>query len=443
MESDDTVRSLLEYLDRSPSAFHAAFRAASLLEQAGFGVLDEAEPWRLEPGARYVFTRNMSTLVAIRIGLSPVREAGFRIITAHTDSPAMKIKPGTESVSAGTLRMTVEVYGGPIYHTWVDRELCVAGAVVVERDGRLQRRLFEERDPLGIIPSVAIHLNRDVNKGFPHNPQDHLKVVLSASVEDDDKSASSDGGFMRNYLSSKLDVAASEIVDFDLYLSDCSAAAVIGREGEMIVSGRLDNLAMCHAAVAAIERAGARAHTQIVVLFDGEEIGSRTFHGAASSLLRDVVERVVASATASVGGSCEDVHRALARSAMVSGDAAHAVHPSYEDKHDEHYRPRLNGGPVIKIDAGRRYTTTSYSAALFAAVCAEKDVRLQRIISRSDASPGSTVGPIVSTSLGIPAVDIGHPVWAMHSIRETGGAKDHPMVVSALTGFLESELSWR
>ena len=429
----DLVLSLREFLDKSPTAFQAADSARGILDEAGYNELEESEQWDLEPARRYLLVRNDTTVVAFTT--PPVAAAGFRIATAHTDSPGLKIKPLSESVKNGSLRITAEVYGGPIYHTWLDRELTLAGSVVTRTENGLKRRLFAGSEPLAIIPSPAIHLNRDVNKGFEFNPQDHLRAVFTARDTDED----ADGMFVRRYVGGRIGVAPDDVVDYDLYLCDLAKAAIVGRNGDMIVSGRLDNLAMCHAALTAQISAKSSAFGTLAVLFDSEEIGSRTYQGAASSLLRDCVERIVIG----LGGNREDCYRALSRSAMISGDAAHGVHPNFTDKHDEHYMPKLNGGPVIKANAGQRYTTTAFSASIYEEICRERKVPVQRIVSRSDKPSGGTVGPIVSSQLGIPSLDVGHPIWGMHSIRETGGVSDHNWVVDSLAGFFESEVSWR
>ncbi len=238
-------------------------------------------------------------------------------------------------------------------------------------------------------------------------------------------------------------------MDFDLYFHDAQPGEIIGAGEDMIMSGRLDNLAMCHAQVSALLAESDRerphgeslrdGHSTMIVLFDSEEIGSRTLHGAGSNLLRSVVERLVIAG----GGAGEELYRTLAKSTLVSGDAAHGVHPSYAEKHDEHYLPVLNGGPVIKINAGRKYTSTAHTAAIFEELCRRNDIPVQRFIGRSDVPSGGTVGPIVSADLGIPSVDIGHPIWAMHSVRETGGCRDHDAMIRALVAYFGSESAWR
>lgn len=423
----------MQFLDASPTAYQATHQASRLFEASGFKRLDERESWNLESGTGYFVIRNQTTIIAFRTGTDSVESAGLRIVTAHTDSPAFKLKPRSESNKNGAVRLSVEVYGGPIYHTWVDRPLAVAGSISVVVDGSPVRRIYAGPSPVAIIPNAALHLNREMNKGFAYNPQDHLKPVFIGKTE-------AEGFHLIEHLSRELGVEAEAIVDFDLFLCDRAPALRIGLTGDLLVSGRLDNLAMCHAAAAALCSSAGVKHTQLAVLFDNEEVGSRTYQGANSSFLRDVIERVT---LATGSGSPDAVHRALASSAMVSGDAAHAVHPSYADKHDEHYQPVLNGGPVIKISAGQRYTTTAHTAGVFERICDDRSVAVQRIISRADMPSGGTVGPVVSSRLGIPSLDIGHPIWAMHSIRETGGAFDHGPMINAMTGFFESEADFR
>jgi aspartyl aminopeptidase len=431
-DGGDLVRRLFEFLDSSPTAYQAAAEATRRLDSAGFRKLDEREAWSLERGAGYYLMRNDSTVVAFTVGTDPVESSGFRIVTAHTDSPSFKVKRGSESAKNGLLRMSVEVYGGPIYSTWLDRELSIAGIVTLAGPDGLRRRLYASAAPTAIIPNAAIHLNREMNKGFAYNPQDHLKPVIAGLTGDHPK--------LEEWVGKELGVEADSILDYDLYLADRTPASYVGFDRGLIASGRLDNLAMCSAALEALVSSAPTAHTRLAVLFDNEEVGSRTWQGADGALLRDVLERVV---IADGAAERESLFRALARSVMLSGDAAHGVHPSYADKHDEHFTPTLNGGPVIKISAGQRYTTVAHTAALFELECRERAVPVQRIIARSDNASGSTVGPVVSSRLGVPSLDIGHPILAMHSLRETGGAKDHPFVVEALRGFYESSREWR
>ncbi len=453
--AEKRIEELLWFINNSPGPASAIQNASLHFEEAGFVRLEENQRWHLEPGNRYYLVRNGGSIVAFYLGSDPIPETGIRIATAHTDSPALKIKPASESTKGGSVRVSVEVYGGPIYHSWLDRSLGVAGEVVVRNGESLEVRSFVAERPIAVIPNLAIHLNRDVNKGFTFNPQDHLKAILSTGAGADNGAADkagdkagdkADGGAAQSssvlvsYIASVLSVPAERIVDFDLYLHDAHPGEIIGTEGDMIVSGRLDNLAMCHALISALSSVSNGARTKMVVLFDSEEIGSRTLHGAGSNLLRSVVERLIASGES---GAKDDLYRTLARSTLVSGDAAHAVHPSYADKHDEHYLPVINGGPVIKINAGKRYTSTAYTSAIFEELCRTNDIPVQRFIGRSDTPSGGTVGPIVSSDLGVPSVDIGHPIWAMHSIRETGGCADHGWVIRAIAAYFESETSWR
>ena len=432
MNMQEATQNLMRYLDASPTAFQATANARELFSNSGFTELDERESWRLEAGHGYYLVRNGSTIVAFRTGTRSPESYGFRIATAHTDSPSLKIKPGSEAVKEGALRMSVEVYGGPIYHTWVDRELALAGCVTLNIDGRTVKRLFTSNQPVAIIPNAAIHVNREINKGFAYNPQEHLKAVFSSTTEVDPPALS-------DFLADNLDVEPGDVLDYDIYLHDPTASAIAGLHGDLLVSGRLDNLAMCHAVIESLLRAEAAAHTQLAVLFDSEEIGSKTYQGANGSHLRDVIERI----TISIGDNeADSVFRTLAHSAMVSGDAAHGIHPSYAEKHDEHFKPSLNGGPVIKISAGQRYTSTAITAAVFEQICKSLSVPVQRIIARSDIPSGGTVGPEVSSRLGIPSLDIGHPIWAMHSVRETGGTSDHGYMIEAVKGFFDSDLDW-
>lgn len=427
MSCSDSITELLEFVRRAPTSFHAAHQAAEILGSAGFRRRLETVRWNNADDGPFYVTRHGSTIAAVRPGSSPIWESGCRIAVAHTDAPALKIKPASGALRAGASRATVEVYGGPIVHTWLDRPLSAAGVVVVRGSAGAERRLFDAGDAVAVIPGIAVHLNRDLNKGFEYNTQDHLKPVFSVSEKiEGDRSA-----VIKRYLAGKLEVDPEDVLDFDLLLYDVNPGAVIGTHQDMISSARLDNLAMSHAILTAFTRVESAEQTNIAVLFDSEEIGSNTFQGAGSRLLRDIIERTARCD----GGDIEDAYRAVAGSYLISGDAAHAVHPNFSDKHDEHYQPRINGGPVIKISAGQRYTSTAETSVFFEEMCREHEIPVQRIISRSDVPSGGTIGPVTSTALGIPAVDVGHPIWGMHSIRETGGTADHDSMIAALTAF--------
>ena len=422
---------LMAFLDASPTAWHAAARMREALEKAGFEALDEGQAWKLEPGGRYLVVRGGSALAALVMGSAPSPEAGVRVVGAHTDSPALKLKPDPSSTSGGYVTLGVEVYGGPILATWMDRDLKVAGRVAVRSadapDG-VEMRLVDLGDPHVTVPNLAIHLNRKVNDdGLKVNAQDNLPALFALDVGDEG------GDTVLGLVAGQAAVGIDDLLGFDLLLCDVQPSAIAGRDGTLLRSGRMDDLAMCHAGIEALLRtAGDDApFTRMLVCYDNEEVGSSTARGAASPFLADVIERVVLAHS----GGREDFMRAVSRSWLLSADMAHALNPNYAAKHDAKHRPLLGGGPVLKVNASMRYATDAGGWALFEHLCREADVPCQRYVNRSDLPCGSTIGPIASSRLGIRTVDVGNPILAMHSIRETCGVADHEHMIRALAAF--------
>jgi len=422
MSNHDHARDLCRYIDASPSPFHAVAETARRLEQAGFSRLDEGEAWCLQPGdARYV-TRADASLVAFRVGdLSPV-EAGFLIAGGHTDSPNLRLKPRPASGKEGYAQLGVEVYGGVLLYTWIDRDLGVAGRVVVEEGGRLVTRLVRVDGPVARVPALAIHLDREVNdKGPQLNKQTHLAPVIGMGAE----------GASWEALLGRLAGDASTVRGFDLGLFDVTPSTLGGLDEPFVFAPRLDNLGSCHAALSALVEAPARARaTRVIALFDHEEVGSASAQGAAGPLLGDVLARVVEAVDPTAQASTT---RAYARSFCVSADMAHAVHPNYTDKHEPRHMPRIGQGPVIKSNVQQRYATDGATAARFRGLCAEAGVPVQDFVTRTDLACGSTIGPITATQYGIPTVDVGTPMLSMHSIREMCGAADVGHMIAALS----------
>lgn len=418
------------FLDASPTSFHAAVVAAGLLEQAGYLALDEsAAPEALPLGARRYVLRGGS-LVAFRVGAKNPVEGGFRLVAAHTDSPNLRIKPRPHLRDHGYVRLGVEPYGGVILATWVDRDLGIAGRIIV-RDGASQRAvLVDLRRPLCRIPTLAIHLNRQVNEeGLKLNPQKDLPALFALS---DDKAAEP----LRGLLAEAAGVAPDDVLAWDLALFDLTPAVISGLNGEFLHSARLDNLASCHAGVEALlasEGSDLPASTAVLALFDHEEIGSTSERGAQSSWLEHLLDRVVRD---SAGPPAGGLARALTRSWLVSADMAHAVHPAHGDKHDGEHMPKLNAGPVVKQHTSQRYGTEADGAAFFFRLCEKAEVPAQWFVNRSDLACGSTVGPLVAARLGVRAIDVGNPMLSMHSAREMCGTADHARMVAALGMFL-------
>ena len=428
--TDPVLADLLAFLGDSPTPFHAVTSATARLAAAGFRPIAETDDWSsLTPGG-YSFVHGGSSVLAFVIPEGK-RVAGFRIVGAHTDSPNLRLKPIPEYKKEGYAQLGVEVYGGVLLNSWLDRDLSLAGRVFVSDNAggaRVESRLVRFTRPMLRVAQLAIHLDRDVNdKGVVLNKQDHLAPIFGL-----DGDGAKD---LRAMLAEELGIAGDRIVGSDLMLYDVVAPTLGGRSAEMIFSARLDNLAMSHAAIRSIVDATPAAAAGDVVpvaaLFDHEEIGSETAYGAQSAFLPRALERIVLGR----GGSREDYHRSLAGSLCVSADMAHAVHPNYESRHESRHKPLLNGGPVIKINSQQRYATSGATAALFRDLCARVEVPVQHYAHRTDLPCGSTIGPIASTLLGIRTVDVGNPMLSMHSIRELGGAKDPAMMTRVLTSF--------
>jgi aspartyl aminopeptidase len=428
--TDPVLADLLAFLGDSPTPFHAVTSATSRLAAAGFRPIAETDDWSsLTPGG-YSFVHGGSSVLAFVIPEGK-RITGFRIVGAHTDSPNLRLKPLPEYKKEGYAQLGVEVYGGVLLNSWLDRDLSLAGRVFVSGKAggaKVESRLVRFTRPMLRVAQLAIHLDRDVNdKGVVLNKQDHLAPIFGL-----DGDGAKD---LRAMLAEELGIADDQIVGSDLMLYDVVAPTLGGRSEEMIFSARLDNLAMSHAAIRSVVDAAPKAAAGDVVpvaaLFDHEEVGSETAYGAQSAFLPRALERIVLGR----GGSREDYHRCLAGSLCVSADMAHAVHPNYESRHESRHKPVLNGGPVIKINSQQRYATSGATAALFRDLCARAEVPVQHYAHRTDLPCGSTIGPIASTLLGIRTVDVGNPMLSMHSIRELGGAKDPAMMTRVLTSF--------
>jgi aspartyl aminopeptidase len=422
----DPVADLLAFIDRSPTPYHAVAEASRRLEAEGFREILEVDSWDLVPGDRRFLVRGGGSLVAFQVGSVSPSEAGFRIVGAHTDSPNLRLRPRADAACHGYQRYAVEPYGGVLLHTWLDRDLSLAGSVGIREKGALRTLLIDFGRPLLRIPNLAIHLDREVNKrGLVVDPQ--AQLVPIAGLEGAPGLTALVAAELRAQ-----GIASPEpgdVLAHDLMTYDTQRAVVAGVRGEFIHASRLDNQGSCHAGLLALlEAAGSELPrpTRVLVLYDHEEIGSRTAEGAAGSLLASALERVVAGFK---GGSPQGLPRALARSLLVSADMAHALHPNFADRHDASHRPLIGGGPVIKQHAGRSYATDLRSSGHFAGLCARAGIAPQHFVTRNDIPCGSTIGPITAARVGIPAVDVGSPMLSMHSCREMAGSADvRPMI---------------
>ena len=414
---------LLAYLHASPTPFHAVAEARARLDAAGFQPLAEAASWeRLAPG-RYHVTTSDTNLIAFVVPADAAARSRFRIIGAHTDSPNLRLKPNPEYTVEGYAQLGVEVYGGALLNSWLDRDLGVAGRALVRGDdGALVSHLVRIDRPVARVPQLAIHLDREVNdKGLVLNRQDHLAPVFGLA-------AGARG--LTALVAEAAGLDAATIVGTELMLYDLTAPTVGGPAGEFIFSARLDNLAMSHAATAALLGAAddVKDGIPVIALFDHEEVGSESAAGAGSAVLPRLLERLV--------GSREAFHQACARSTCISADMSHAVHPNYAGRHEPRHKPLINGGPVIKTNSQQRYATTATTAAMFAELCKAEGVPVQHYAHRTDLPCGSTIGPITSTLLGIATVDVGNPMLSMHSAREMAGSADPALMTRVLTRYL-------
>lgn len=428
---DSSVNGLMNFLDASVCNFFAVDTLSQILVEEGFVYLDPKKRWELVSGGKYFITKNDSALFAFIVGEGTASD-GYKIISAHSDSPGFRIKPNCEIVCDGNIvKLNTEVYGGPILYTWFDRPLSIAGRVIVRGTNPLvpETLLVKWDEPLLTIPHLAIHFNRSVNEGNPLSKQKDMLPVLG-KVEEKSQAK----GLVLNMVAGKLGIRPDDILDYDLSLYDTTKASLVGLNEEFITSGRLDDLSMAHAAVnALLESEEGMKMTKVMAIFDNEETGSGTKQGAASPVLMNLLKRI----NSQLGGDEEDYLRAIDNSFMISADNAHGVHPNYVEKQDPTNHPVLGGGPVIKINANCKYMTDADSAAVFKTVCEKADVPCQYFVNHSDVAGGSTLGNILTSQIDLRGVDMGAALWAMHSVRETASVADHLATIKAFTKFYD------
>lgn len=421
-----------EFLGGAVSSWHAAAAMAAQLQGRGFEALEPDGDWKLRPGGRHLLVRDGSLLAFRHLPGKP-----WRIVGAHTDSPHLRLKPRPWGSAAGVARLSVEVYGGALLHPWLDRDLAVAGRLVVEEGNRARALLVDSRRPLACIPSLAIHLHREANKGWEVNPQTHLQALLSGGEggvpeggeggegkEGEESGGAGEGAWQRLLrlllAEAGCKAAPEDVLAAELALHSTEPAAQLGLDGEWLAGPRLDNLLSCYAGMAALQELEAKGrdggHSWMLLCHDHEEVGSQSFVGADSPLLTDLLGRL--DPDPAVRG------RLLADSLMLSVDNAHAQHPNWPQKHDDNHGPRLNGGLVLKHNANQRYATDALGTAWLERLCRREGLRLQRMAMRADMACGSTIGPISAGRSGIRTLDIGAAQWAMHSPREVCGLDD-------------------
>lgn len=424
------IQRLIDFLNASPVNFLAVQALSRILDANGFQRLDPAAPMaNLQPGDQVYVTKNDSSLYAFRMGTQPLAENGFHVICAHCDSPTFRIKPNAEMIGEGRMvRLDTEVYGGAILSTWFDRPLSLAGRVILRTDNPMEpeTRLMHVKRPLLQISNLAIHFNRQVNDGVKLSKQKDMLPIMG--ILDDQE----DAEVLLNLICDELSVEKEDILDFDLYLYDTTPACTFGLHNELISAGRLDDLSMVHAGLEALLAANRDPETtQVLAIFDNEETGSQTKQGAGSPFFSHILQRMVLAQ----GGTLDDYYRSVENAFMVSADNAHAWHPNYNEKFDPKNHPVLGGGPVIKFNAAQKYASDAASAAVFASICEKAGVPCQRFVNHSDVAGGSTLGNILASSLPLKGVDMGNPVLAMHSARETASVDDHIYCVGAFTQF--------
>lgn len=438
---EQRIKALLDFIDASPAPFQAVDNLISMLGAMGAQALDERKVWQLEPGVVYYVSRGGKALVAFRMGLKAPAEAGFLLAGAHTDSPALKIRPEKTLQSRGYLQLALEPYGAPILSGWLDRPLGIAGNIAIREKDEVFLKFYISHEPLAVIPNLAIHLNRDINKGFEYNLHQHMPALYGlvgsansseAGSEISSATRSADGRSAAEILTRiarELGIDPAAIVSADLRLFDIEASRLI--DASLINAPRLDDLAGCAAIMKAFIGVKAQAATQVACFFDAEEIGSMTTGGAQSSYLRDVLARI----TLASRNTGQDFYRALACSQCVSVDASQAWHPGYPEKFDEFYTPVLGGGIAVKSNANMNYATDFTSLQIAENAAVKANIHIQPYMSRADIQPGKTIGPITASRTGIPTVDVGHPLLAMHAIRETIAASDHLDMIAFLQAF--------
>ncbi len=426
MEHVEFNKDLIEFLNSSPTPWHAVSTMKSRLDAAGFEQLDERDDWSLERNRGYYVIRNGSSIVAFRTGNKDVSTSGIRMVGAHTDSPCLKVKPNPELRRKGYFQLGVEVYGGVLLNPWFDRDLSLAGRVTLLNEaGEVQDVLVDFRKPVAFIPSLAIHLDREANSNRSINAQTDLPPVLM-QVPEDDTSSFSD--LLSQQVAAESGIKARKVLGYELSFYDAQNAGFVGLRNEFMASARMDNLLSCYIGLQSlIHTSGDEA--ALLVCNDHEEVGSMSAEGAQGPFLTAVLDRWCGAGKA----------RAIAHSMMISADNAHGVHPNYLDKHDENHGPILNQGPVIKVNHNQRYATNSRSAALYRHISDELGLPHQTFVVRSDMGCGSTIGPLTAGNLGVTTLDIGVPQFGMHSIRELIGSEDGFTLFRVLAEFMQRE----
>ncbi len=430
VEAKQQAQALLDFIDTSPSPWHAVASTKAMLDANGFKPLIENQPWQFRKNGRYYVVRDGASIIAFVMGDKSLVDTGFRIVGAHTDSPSLRLKPKAAFANQGLAQLGVEVYGGPILATFTDRDLSLAGRVMVREGNQHTAHNVQFTSSIVRLPNLAIHMNREVNdKGLVLNKQTGLPLIFGFASDTAEAQTQ-----LTQALASQLNVRAEDILTWDLTVCDTQKGSLWGLNDEFMANSQLDNLASCHAAISALLANRKPDSTLICALFDHEEVGSESAAGASGSFMTDVIARICASSQIHE----EDKLRALANSFFISADMAHAYHPNHASSYEPCHHALVNHGPVIKTNANQRYSTNADTAARFIKLCEQAGVPYQQYAHRTDLGCGSTIGPILAAQLGIASVDVGNPMWAMHSIRESAGVLDHGYMIAVLTQHFSS-----
>jgi len=431
MNQQELNAGLMQFVQASPTPYHAVASLSAELDAVGFTRLEENARWQLERNRGYYVTRMGSSIVAFRTGDKDLSTTGINMVGAHTDSPCLKVKPLPEIIRQKYIQLGVEVYGGVLLNPWFDRDLSMAGRVDYRgKDGKLAYSLVDFKKAVAVIPSLAIHLDREANEKRAINAQTYLPPVLSQSSADN-KFVFKD--LLQQFLVDEQGLDVDKVHAYDIRFYDVQPPALVGMEDEFITSARLDNLLSCYIGLQSL-LASSGEDASLLICTDHEEVGSVSAPGAKGPFLESVVDRIAESFAPA---SSEAKRHVLDNSTFYSVDNAHGIHPNFADKHDDKHGPLLNQGPVIKINGNQRYATSSETSAAFRQLCEDNAIPVQAFVVRNDMGCGSTIGPIVAGELGVKTLDIGVPTFAMHSIREMAGSKDTLYLASALKAFFD------
>ena len=411
----ETAKEVLDQIAQSPTAYHVIENVKHELDRAGFTGLKESEVWELEEDGKYYVTRNGSSLIAFTVPKKVYK--GFRIMASHSDSPCPKLKEESEVLGGGVVRLNVEQYGGMLFAPWFDRPLSVAGRIFVCEEGEIRPILVDLKRDIAVIPSLAIHMNREANSGYKYSFQKDMLPIISTS---DGKRS------LMSMIAEEAGVEESSIIGNDLFLYPRDKGVIWGAENEFVGSPRLDDQECVWCSLSGFKRAENSEHVKMLCVFDNEEVGSRTKQGADSDFLLMIIERI----NDNLGRSREQYHMAFANSFMISADNAHAFHPAHGEKYDSAHSPVMNGGIVLKFSARQSYTTDGYSAAFVRKICEDKKIPLQIFMNHSDQPGGSTLGNISNSHVSLNTADIGLAQLAMHSAYEVAGVKDMDWLVT-------------